>query len=459
MKLKDTLSKKVLLTFAFLTITTVASLAAIQVFTVYPAFTSLEQQQAERDMERLLFALEKEMQRLIAINYEYSDWDASYEFVMAMNGNTVPSETARYIEDDLDTEYFTDIGVDAVFMLDRRGNIVWESLHHPGLGQLAVAEQLLTPLNEAHPLITDNADAAAQGVLNTRSDSLMLTARPIVSADMPEVAGTMIIGRYLGEDFLAELGRQVGVDVSLVSFAHSRQLQPEMPATEWLDLSGNIERPAMDLLAGERGLRTSMREVLLGTQQVEAGELNLSAQPSLRASKSRSLRTLVRFNDVYGEPGIALRVSTPRNISALGINAMRLTTLGMLTAVLIIGIVFLVLMRRMIVTPVGRLSDHMLEMRSSGDLTMRLDLQNNDEIGKLSEEFDKLAERLWSTQQELEATRDEALDLAQAKSDFLATMSHEIRTPMNGVLGMTQLLEQTRLDSDQLDLVKTIKSS
>jgi PAS domain S-box-containing protein len=62
-----------------------------------------------------------------------------------------------------------------------------------------------------------------------------------------------------------------------------------------------------------------------------------------------------------------------------------------------------------------------------------------------------------------EQQRDEALARAKsandAKSRFLATVSHEFRTPLNGILGMADLLNDTRLDQEQTTYVRALRTS
>ncbi|EGU47603.1 signal transduction histidine kinase [Vibrio ichthyoenteri ATCC 700023] len=89
----------------------------------------------------------------------------------------------------------------------------------------------------------------------------------------------------------------------------------------------------------------------------------------------------------------------------------------------------------------------------------QLHQHSKDELGDVSRAFDAMSTKLEQSYTALKHARSEAEQACESKGRFLASMSHEIRTPMNGVLGVLNVLEETKLNKDQRKLITTATDS
>ncbi|NRF26080.1 response regulator [Vibrio coralliilyticus] len=89
----------------------------------------------------------------------------------------------------------------------------------------------------------------------------------------------------------------------------------------------------------------------------------------------------------------------------------------------------------------------------------QLNDQSKDELGDVARAFDDMSVKLEKSYHDLKSARFEAEQANESKSRFLASMSHEIRTPMNGVLGILNILEESKLSREQKKLVNTATES
>jgi signal transduction histidine kinase/CheY-like chemotaxis protein len=85
--------------------------------------------------------------------------------------------------------------------------------------------------------------------------------------------------------------------------------------------------------------------------------------------------------------------------------------------------------------------------------------KNKTLIIQLQEEQNHLEKKVIEKTKDLEEARDKAEMASSAKSNFFAVMSHEIRTPLNAIIGMTDLVLDSKLIKEQRDYLLTVKDS
>jgi len=316
---------------------------------LWPSYEALERDEARRQAQRVMAALQSDIEHLRSFAADWGTWDDTCQFVADRN--------PEYAKSNLGLPTFTQNGLNLIGLLDRSGRQLWLQTVDPRTESVIhLPEFPETGLPADHPLLRlEEVDGSVSGLWPTSAGPMLVASVPIVGSDgAGPIRGVLLMGRPLDAVCVEKLRRQTQVDF---------RLRPAGSASE----------------AGAAGFAPGIR---------------LETGPD-------TLRACAVLADIVGRPLLLMDASIPRHIIARGLASLRV---AVLSSALTAGALLLMLawlVQRMIVGPLRRIQQHAAAIGKSDDLARRLAPGSRDEIGLLGQEFNSLLDRIQTMTQEL----------------------------------------------------------
>jgi sensor domain CHASE-containing protein len=292
---------------------------AVQREILMPSFAELERDDARVSMRRIDYALDASLDSMTLAAADWGNWDEAYHYVQTPN--------EAFVRNNVTPVVLKQLQVNVIMIADLGGNVLLSIAGDldgtPG-PDLDFAK--LKKLPADFPWRANLADGKpAKGLIRTSRGLMMIAAAPVLDGSGGGAhTGMVIMGQLMTPEKVAALGARAQADWTIDPTARS--------------------------ISGEAMSETD--------------------------SSTRIERLL---SDIYGRPLAVATIDVPRRITARGHNAVTYASAYLIGAAVVVLILLVVILNRVVLEPLARVTRHAVSIGAGNDLTARLDLASRDE--------------------------------------------------------------------------------
>jgi sensor domain CHASE-containing protein len=182
---------------------------------VLNSYVTLEEQEVQRNVERVLNALNNDITTLHSTTNDWSGWDASYDYIQNRN--------KHYKQENLVDSTFTRLKLNLIIFINNPGDIIFEkSFDFVKEETIPVPESLKRQFTAESRLLThETITSNVSGILVLEEGPVLVSSWPILTSEgTGPVRGTLIFARYLNSDEIKRLTERTELSISISRLAH-----------------------------------------------------------------------------------------------------------------------------------------------------------------------------------------------------------------------------------------------